>query len=168
MFWHFKVPGYRSEEMLNIYEVHSFEHIFLSANIRELTYWFRQHRGDWHYTLLPLCTYTSQVDRDSLSVTRKWDSPLTILMLVFLELCRSWWNDWCDYVGNFLAVISYCADGAQSLWQTEKLKVHTRTIFMALKRNTMKQDRTFHILEFLNCSDKNATRVMETITDYRK
>ena len=23
MFWHFKVPGYRSEEMLNRYDVHS-------------------------------------------------------------------------------------------------------------------------------------------------
>lgn len=142
--------------------------IFLSANDRELAYWFRQHTADWHYTLLPLCTYTSQVDRYSLSVMRKWDSPLSILMLVFLELCRSWWNDWCDYAGNFLAVISYCADGAQSLCQTEKLKVHKRTIFMALKRNTMKQDRTFHILGFLNCSDKNATRVMETTRDYRK
>jgi len=39
---------------------------------------------------------------------------------------------------------------------------------MALKRNTMKQDRAFHILGFLNCSDKNAIRVMETTTDYRK
>jgi hypothetical protein len=151
--WHFKVPSHRNEEMLNKVWC-----IFMWTYV-PICKW---HRNDMlnHTTYSRLTVHTTATLylyltglQDSLSVTRKWDSPLSILMLVFLELCRSQWNDWWT-MQEISLLWSVIVQMGHNHYDKLKIIGQHNINFMALNSNTMKQDRSFHIIWFLNFSDK--------------
>jgi hypothetical protein len=95
---------------------------------------------------------------------------MTFLCKVTVTLKRMTWKMGCRYwtdatetwlfahvilhLWNVLVLMYYCSYRSWPKSQTERLLVHTRTIFMAFWGNTMKQNRFFHVLRFLHFSGK--------------
>ena len=112
----FKVPGYRSEEMLNTTWC-----IFISAHFPFCK---------WQRTDILIQTTYSRLTLHTIETTYLYFTGLQGLPVSYEKMRfttqnsyaslpwidRSWWNDWYDYAENFLAVINYCADRTQSLW----------------------------------------------------